>query len=171
MNRYRKHIIHLTSNYLLQTALQRQYQTLVLENLRTYEPPKSKGKLSRKLSNWLHGSLYEAILYKANRFGIRIKRVSARWISSYCPRYGVKGHKIGDPSNKTVNKLGRFFSFPHCHYTADRDYIASLNIYRMYQEHLKKHFHLRFSTPVSYKGAGIQRNRPHGAPVHLFSNG
>ena len=90
---------------------------------------------------------------------------------SYCPRCGAKGQKIGDPSTKTVDKLGRFFSCPRCHYTADRDYIASINIYRMYQEHLKKRFHLKLSKPVSYRGAGSPRNRPRGAPVHFFSNG
>lgn len=171
LNHHRKHIIHLASNYLLQTALLWQCQTLVLEDLRNYEPPKNKRKLSRKLSNWVRGSLYEALLYKAKRFGIRIKRVGARWTSTYCPRCGAKGQKIIDPSCKVAEKLGRYFSCPHCHYTADRDYIASINIYRMYQEHLKKRFHLQFSKPVSYMGAGIPRNRPRGALVHSFSNG
>jgi transposase len=105
---------------------------LVLEDLRAYEPPKNKHKLSRKLSNWLRGSLYELLLYKAKRLNIKIRRVSARWTSSFCPRCGQLGQKIIDPSIKTVDKLGRFFSCPHCHYTADRDVIDSVNIYRMY---------------------------------------
>ena len=171
LNRYRELILHLTSNYLLKFALLWQCQTLVLEDLRSYEPPKNKRKLSRKLSNWLRGSLYEVLLYKAKRFDIRIKRISARWTSSYCPRCGMLGQKISDPSKKTVDKLGRYFSCPHCHYTADRDVIGSINIYRMYQEHQKKRFHLKLAKPVSYMGAGIPRNRPRGAPVHCFSNG
>ncbi|MFX0205274.1 MAG: zinc ribbon domain-containing protein [Candidatus Hodarchaeota archaeon] len=171
LNRHRKNIIHQASNNLLKTALFWQYQTLVLEDLRSYKPPKSKHILSRKLSNWLRGSLYETLLYKAKRIGIRIKRVSASWTSGYCPRCGVKGREISDPSIKTVSRLGRYFFCPCCLYTADRDYIVSINIYRMYQEHLKKCFLLQLSKPVSYMGAGIPRNRPRGAPVHSFSNG
>ncbi len=171
LNRYRKQIMHLGSNHLLETALLWQCQTLVLEDLRNYDPLKNKCKLSRKLSNWLRGSLYRALIYKAKRFGIKITRVSARWTSSYCPRCGAKGQKIDDPSTKTLNKLGRYFSCPRCLFTADRDYIASINIYRMYQEHLKKRFQLKLSKPVSYMGAGIPRNRLRGAPVHSFPNG
>ncbi len=171
LNRYRELILHQTSNYLIETALLWQCQTLVLEDLRSYDPPKNKRKLSRKLSNWLRGSLYEVLLYKAKQFDINIKRVSARWTSSYCPRCGIMGQKISDPSKKTVDKLGRYFLCPHCHYTADRDVIGSVNIYRMYQEYQKNRFHLRLATPVSYMGAGTPRNRPRGAPVHILSNG
>ncbi len=171
LNRFRELILHLASNYLLETALLWQCQTLALEDLRTYEPPKNKRKLSRKLSSWLRGSLYEVLLYKAKQFGIRIKRVTARWTSSYCPRCGTKGQKIRDPHSLTVDPLGRFFSCPHCHYTADRDYIASVNIYRMYQEQQHKRFHLTLARPVSYMGAGIPRNRPRGASVQLSLNG
>jgi IS605 OrfB family transposase len=171
LNRQRELILHLTSKYLIKTALLWQCQTLVLEDLRSYEPPKNKRNLSRKLSNWLRGSLYEKLLYKAKQFGINIKRVSARWTSSYCPRCGMLGQKIIDPSNKTVDKLGRYFYCPHCQYTADRDVIGSVNIYRMHQEHQKRLFHLKLAKPVSYMGAGIPRNRPRGAPVHCFPNG
>ena len=171
LNRYRELILHLTSNYLLETALRWQCQTLVLEDLRSYDPPKNKRKLSRKLSNWLRGSLYKMLLYKAKRFGIKIMRVSARWTSSYCPRCGMLGQKVSDPSTRTVNKLGRYYYCPHCQYTADRDVIGSVNIYRMHQEHQRKRFHLKFAKPVSYMGAGIPRNRPRGAPVHCFPNG
>ncbi|MHA2215636.1 MAG: zinc ribbon domain-containing protein [Candidatus Hodarchaeales archaeon] len=168
LNRYRELILHLTSNYLLKNALLWQCHTIVLEDLRTYEPPKNRRKLSRKLSNWLRGSLYEVLLYKAKRFAIKIFRVSALWTSSYCPRYGEFGQKVVDPSQLTVDKQGRYFFCPHCQYTADRDYIASINIYRMYQEHQKKRFRLKFAKPVSYMGAGIPRNCPRGAPVHCF---
>ena len=170
LNRYRKNIIHLTSNYLLETALTWKCRTLVLEDLRNYAPPKNLRKLSRKLSNWLRGSLFEAIVYKAKRFGIRIIRVNAHWTSSYCPRCGFKGQKINNPSNKTVNKLGRFFFCPNCLYTADRDYIASVNIYRMFQEQLKKRYSLHHSKPVSYMGAVIPRDRLRGSPVHSSPN-
>jgi len=171
LNRYRALILHLTSNYLLETAVEWQCNTIVLEDLRTYEPPKNKRKLSRKLSNWFRGSLYEVLVYKAVRFGLKIKRVSARWTSTYCPQCRAKGQKIVEFCNQTVNPLGRFFSCPRCHFTADRDYIAALNIYRMYLQRRKKRYSLHHAMPVSYTGAGLPCNRPRGDPVQCFSNG
>lgn len=171
LNRYRELILHLTSNHLLETALQWQCQTIVLEDLRSYEPPKHKRKLSRKLSNWLRGSLYDILVYKAKRFGIQIKRVLARWTSSYCPRCGQKGTKIRDPWSKFVVKEGRFFYCPHCRFSADRDYIGSINIYRMYQEQRKSRYRIKFAKPLSYMGIGIPGNRPPGASVQVLLNG
>ncbi|MFX0209644.1 MAG: zinc ribbon domain-containing protein [Candidatus Hodarchaeota archaeon] len=171
LNRYRELILHLISNHLLETALRWQCRTLVLEDLRSYNPPKHKRKLSRKLSNWLRGSLYEILVYKANRLGIRVKRVLARWTSSSCPRCGQKGKKIRDPCSKTVVKKGRFFYCPHCHYSADRDYLGALNIYRMYQEWRKKRYSLKLAKPLSYMGIGIPCNRPPGASVQILLNG
>ncbi len=171
LNRSRELILHLVSNHLLETALQWQCRTIILEDLRSYEPPKHKHKLSRKLSNWLRGSLYDLLVYKARRFGIRIKRVLAHWTSSYCPRCGQKGNKIRDPSSKIIFKKGRFFSCSLCHYSADRDYIGALNIYRMYQEQCKKRYNIQIAKPLSYMGIGIPCNRPPGVSGQVFLNG
>jgi len=171
LNRYRELILHLTSNHLLETALHWRCRTIVLEDLRSYEPPKHKRKLSRKLSNWLRSSLYDLLVYKSKRFGLRIKRVLARWTSSYCPRCGRKGNKIRDPSSKIVFKAGRFFYCPFCRYSADRDYIGSINIYRVYQEQRKKRYSIKFAKPLSYMGMGIPCNRPPGASVQVLLNG
>ncbi len=171
LNRYHELLLHLTSNHLLATALHWQCRTIVLEDLRSYDPPKHKRKLSRKLSNWLRGSLYDLLAYKAKRLGIRIKRVLAHWTSSYCPRCGQKGNKIRDPCSKNGFKEGRFFSCPHCRYSADRDYIGSVNIYRMYQEQRKKRYRIKFAKPLSYMGIGIPCNRPPWASVQVLLNG
>jgi IS605 OrfB family transposase len=162
LNRYRKLLLHLTSNQLLNTALQWQCQTIVLEDLRSYDPPKNKRKLSRNLSNWLRGALYEILVYKAKRLGIQVKRVLARWTSSYCPRCGQKGRKLSDPCRQIIFKQGRFFLCPFCQYSADRDYIGALNIYRMFQEQQRRRYRLRCAKPVSYMGPGIPPNRPGG---------
>jgi len=171
LTRYRELILHLTSNQLLETALQWRCRTIVLEDLRSYDPPKHKRKLSRQLSNWLRGSLYEVLVYKAKRLGVRIKRVLARWTSSYCPRCGQKGVKIRDPCSQIVFKKGRFFFCPQCRYSADRDYIGSLNIYRMYQEQCQNRYRIQFAKPLSYMGIGIPCNCPPGASVQVFLNG
>jgi len=162
LNRYREEILHLASNQLLETALSWGCSTIVLEDLRNYEPPKHKRKLSRKLSNWLRGALYQILSYKAQRFGIKIARINPRWTSSYCPRCGAKGEKISDPRTRKAIKRGRFFHCTSCSYLADRDYIAAINIYRKYQELRKKRFSLKHSKPVPYMAAGIPLNRPSG---------
>jgi IS605 OrfB family transposase len=171
LNRYRALILRETSNVLLDTAVQWGCPLIVLEDLRTYDPPKHKHQLSRKLSNWLRGSLYDILVYKARRVGIRVKRVAARWTSSYCSRCGCKGQKISDPSDLRATKTGRFFCCPSCQYRADRDYIGAVNIYRMYQESKRKRYSLRAARPVSYTGAGIPPNRPGGASAHLRMGG
>jgi len=166
LNRYREEILHLASNQLLETALRWQCKTIVLEDLRNYEPPKHRKKLSRKLSNWLRGALYEILSYKAKRFGIRIVRINPRWTSTFCPRCGAKGEKISDPRSRHVIKRGRFFHCASCNYLADRDYIAAINIYRVYQEHRKKRFSIKNAKPVPYTATGIPLNRPSGDTTH-----
>ena len=165
LNRYRENILHQTSNHLIAIATKWQCSTIVLEDLRAYKPPKGRRTLSRKLSNWLRGSLFDILSYKARRVGLRVVRVSARWTSSYCPRCGQKGSKIVDPCSSAVSPKGRFFSCPFCSFSADRDYIASLNVYRMYENRRQKRFALRFAKPVSYMGAGFLRDRPRGAAI------
>ena len=168
LNRYREEILHLASNQLLETALRWGCNTIVLEDLRNYEPPKHRRKLSRKLSNWLRGALYELLRYKAKRFGIKLVRVNPRWTSSYCPRCGAKGVKISEPRTRQVVKSGRFFHCPCCTYIADRDYIAAINIYRMYQELRNKRCSLKHSKPVPYMATGIPLNRPSGDSTQLL---
>jgi IS605 OrfB family transposase len=168
LNRYRNLIPHLASNVLIEKALHWRCSVIVLEDLRTFEPPKHKRKLSRKLSSWLRGALYKTVIYKARRVGIVVKRVSARWTSSYCPRCGHRGQKIMDPMSLVVIKTGRFFHCTQCSYLADRDYVGAVNIYRMYQEHLNKRHSIRFAKLVSYTGTGIPLNRPSGASTQDF---
>ncbi len=171
LNRYREEILHLASNQLLETALRWQCKTIALEDLRKYETPKHRRKLSRKLSNWLRGALYDILSYKAKRLGIRIARVNPRWTSTFCPRCGAKGEKISDPRSRHAIKRGRFFQCSACCYLADRDYIAAINIYRVYQELRKKRFSLKQAKPVPYMATGIPLNRPSGDSTPLLVGG
>ena len=168
LNRYRQEILHLASNQLLETALRWRCNTIVLEDLRNYEPPKHWRTLSRKLSNWLRGALYEILIYKATCFGIKIVRVNPRWTSTFCPRCGAKGEKISDPRSRQALKRGRFFYCGSCSYLADRDYIVAINIYRVYQELRKKRFSLKHAKLVPYMAKGIPLNRPSGDSTHVL---
>jgi putative transposase len=168
LNRYREEMLHLASNHLLETALRWGCKTIVLEDLRNYQTPKHRRKLSRKLSNWLRGALYELLKYKAQRCGIKLVRVNPRWTSSYCPRCGAKGVKISEPRTRQVIKSGRFFYCEGCSYLADRDYIAAVNIYRVYQERRNKRFSIKQAKPVPYTATGIPLNRPSGDSIHVL---
>lgn len=140
-------------------------QNIVLEDLRSFNPPKNQRKLSRKFSNWLRGSLYKVLLYKGAHYNIQIKRVSARWTSTYCPRCGKKGKKIVDSNSQIVDPRSRCFLFSVCGFTADRDYIDELNIYRMYEQTQENLFKLYTAVPVSYMGAGLPCDRPRETPI------
>ncbi len=171
LNRYREELLHFTSNQLLETASKWSCQTIVLEDLRSYEPPKNKRKLSRKLSNWMRGALYKILRYKAKRVGIQILRVNPRWTSSYCPRCGQKGQKIRDTRDRRQNKRGRMFECPACLFLADRDYIGALNIYRMYQEYRQKSYSIKQAKSVPYMATDIPLNRPSGASTQQALGG
>ncbi|MHA2496718.1 MAG: zinc ribbon domain-containing protein [Candidatus Hodarchaeales archaeon] len=66
---------------------------------------------------------------------------------------------------------GRFFSCPSCEFTADRDYIAAINIYRMHQARQKKQYHLKRAKPVPYMATGIPLNRLSGDPAQVPLSG
>ncbi|MHA2173822.1 MAG: hypothetical protein ACXABI_03270 [Candidatus Hodarchaeales archaeon] len=44
-------------------------------------------------------------------------------------------------------------------------------IYRMFQEHHRKRYSLRFAKPVSYMGTSIPPNRPGGVSAHFRMGG
>ncbi|MCK5587361.1 MAG: transposase, partial [Candidatus Lokiarchaeota archaeon] len=91
--------------------------------------------------------------------------------STFCPRCGAKGEKISDPRSRHVIKRGRFFYCGSCSYLADRDYVAAINIYRVYQEMRKKRFSLKHAKLVPYMATGIPLNRPSGDSTHFLIGG
>ncbi|MFX1512863.1 MAG: zinc ribbon domain-containing protein [Promethearchaeota archaeon] len=95
-------------------------------------------------------------------YGIKSTRVNPRWTSSYCSQCGKKGIKITESRHKKMKKAGRLFHCKVYGFTADGDYIASLNIYRMYQEQKRKRYSLKQTKTVPYMAAGIPLNRPSG---------
>ena len=150
-DRIRQELLHSVSNHLINKAQQWQVETIVLEDLRSYEPPKTGKIISRKLSEWFRGSLYELLVYKGNKYGIKIERINPKYTSSYCPRCGCKGHKIRDPKIKKQDTKGRFFSCPNCSFMADRDYNAALNIYRVFLNTKQKKYTIFQAPTVTYK--------------------
>ena len=149
-NSLRREIVHLLTKHLVQRAIRWQASTIVLEDLRSYHPPRGQGVSSRKLSEWLRGAVYEVLTYKAALDGIAVRRVNPRYTSSYCPRCGKKGRKISDPRRRRRTVRGRFFHCPHCHFVADRDYVGALNVYRRYCAQQKQNYSLKTAPLLPY---------------------
>ncbi|MFX0114073.1 MAG: zinc ribbon domain-containing protein [Candidatus Hodarchaeota archaeon] len=95
------------------------------------KPPRGKRQLSRHLSEWPRGRVPEVLTYKCQEAGIQLATANPWDTSSYCPRCGQKGHKILAPNSFTTDPKGLYFHCAHCHFTADRDYVGALNLYRV----------------------------------------
>jgi len=151
-------------NYLLDLAKFYGCATIVLENLGSFEAP-AGGKWSRRLNNWLRGSLFISLEERGIRSGWKVKKVNPRGTSSYCPRCAKRGRKVINYTSIEQNDYGRCFYCPHCHYRADRDYIGALNIYRMYREKARKIYWLSSARPIFYTNIGLPPYRSGGNTV------
>ncbi|MFQ5980811.1 MAG: zinc ribbon domain-containing protein [Candidatus Heimdallarchaeota archaeon] len=69
------------------------------------------------------------------------------------------------------NPKGRMFHCPSCDFLADRDYIAALNISRMFHEQRQKRYSLTHAKSVPYMATDIPLNRPSGASPQLSLGG
>lgn len=162
LTRIRKQEVSLLTKHLLELAQQYGCSSIVLEDLRAIQPLKNRKKWSRRLSNWFHGLLAHTLSYKAELIGIALKFVNPRGTSSYCPRCGCQGQKIENPSTKKVNTLGRAFYCQNCLFVGDRDYVGSLNVYRLYESYSRKNYSLSSSRPVLYQSNRHPLNRSSG---------
>lgn len=174
LDRYRTELAHTLCNQLLSHALFYNCKIIILENLGSLGPPKGAKRLSRRLSNWLRGRISQILTYKCPSAGLYFFQVNPWGTSSYCPRCGLRGFKVRAPNDFTVIKTGRFFYCPSCSYSADRDYVAALNIYRVFRLNtslLKScqlhHQTLHTAIPVLYQSSGTPLNRPSGDSVAI----
>lgn len=84
-----------------------------------------------------------------------MQKVNPWGTSTYCPRCTARGNKVQGPNNLTPTKLGRWFICPECHFSAERDYIAAINIYRASFINYKEIRSLAQTNPVPYMDMGI----------------
>ncbi len=175
LDRYRNELAHTLCNQLLSQALLFNCEIIILENLGSIGTPKGAKQLSRRLSNWLRGRISQLLAYKCPSAGLHFFQVNPWGTSSYCPRCGLRGLKVRAPNDFTVSKSGRFFHCPSCGFTADRDYVGALNIYRVFRLNtspLKSRASRRRQTlhtaiPVLYQRTGTPLNRPSGGSVTI----
>ena len=156
-NRLGEELAHTTTNIFIKIAQKWQCTKILIEDLRSYKPPKGRRSWSRKLSYWLRGKITFLLEYKSKEKGITLQKICPWNTSSHCPRCTAKGLKVKGPNNLEENKCGRFFHCPECGFTADRDYIAALNIYRASFIDHQEIKSLKDTRPVPYMDSGILR--------------
>ena len=165
LNHIRKEISYAVVKELLRQAGTQHCTTIVLENLKSYSPPKGRHELSRRLNNWLRGRIVTLLQHKTVLLGIHVKLVPAYWTSSYCPRCGLKGQKVDTTTATKENATGRCFYCPHCEFRADRDYVGALNVYRVFLVPKKQRSNITLAKPIFYTKIGLPVHRSAGKTV------
>ncbi len=154
-NRLGEELAHTTTNILIQIALDWNCTKIVIEDLRDYKPPRGRRNWSRRLSEWLRGRIAFLLEYKCQTKGLTLQKVCPWNTSSHCPRCTTKGVKVKGPNNPLEDKRGRWFHCPQCGFTADRDYIAAINIYRASFIDYQTIKSLKDTSPVPYMDSEI----------------
>ena len=155
IKRIREEIANSVANLLIKIALDWQCQKIIFEDLRHFKPRRNN-KWSRKLSEWLRGRIPDLVEHRCDEKGLTLQKVNPWKTSSYCPRCNsTSSQRLLGPNNAKLTTKGRWFNCPDCGFTADRDYIAALNIYRASFIDYKKIKSLTQTNPIPYMDIGI----------------
>jgi putative transposase len=108
---------------------------LLFERLRTIKP--SKGSTSRRMNrrraNQLRGKINQQAKDKAYLHRIVTVEVNAHGTSQYCSRCGAKGERFSSQNGQRIAvKWGNLFFCPLCHYEANADFNASVNVHHSF---------------------------------------
>jgi putative transposase len=129
----REQIQHHVANTLVWLAAQHNCETVVFESLEDLEAGKGMGGgTSWQISSWARGSLLQKVEYKADVVDIDVETVNPWRTSRYCPRCGEYGNTVKSPSNPVEIRSGGHFQCSNCRFEGDRDYVASLNVARVF---------------------------------------
>jgi putative transposase len=111
---------------------------LLFERLRKIKPGKgSKSqRMNRRRANQLRGKIREHAKDKAYVQQVVTVEVNPHGTSQYCSRCGALGERFSSRGGKRiVENWGKLFFCPVCHYEANADFNASVNVHRsFYQE-------------------------------------
>ncbi len=178
-----RELAHLAANVLILLATVFQCELIAGESLKTL---KSTGRGRGKKGKWqkwrnnttIRGELWRVLHYKCRLFGIRLVSVNPEKTSHTCPRCGKPTDTYAAPDrlDKAIDS-GHWLYCAACHYHADRDYAASLNIARLglaFLLHVQRTSHYRWFSvtdksvkPTSYTGVGAALLVP--PPIRLDS--
>jgi len=109
---------------------------LLFERLRKI---KAKGgsksrRMNRRQANQLRGKINRYSKDKAYAaYSAVTVEVNPHGTSQYCSRCGARGERFSYQSGKRLKvKWGKLFACPRCHYEANADYNASVNVHRSF---------------------------------------
>ncbi len=108
---------------------------LLFERLRKIKPGKgSKSRrMNRKRANQLRGKINQHARDKAYVEGVVTVEVNPHGTSQYCSRCGAKGERFSYRGGKRIKEpWGKLFVCPVCHYEANADFNASVNVHRSF---------------------------------------
>ena len=108
---------------------------LLFERLRTIKPgagSKSR-RMNRRRANQLRGKIREHAKEKAYVQQVVTVEVNPHGTSQYCSRCGAKGERFSYLGDKRIKaKWGKLFWCPVCHYEANADFNASVNVHHSF---------------------------------------
>ncbi len=108
---------------------------LLFERLRKIKPGKgSKSRrMNRRRANQVRGKIRDHAKDKAYVQHIVTVEVNPHGTSQYCSRCGTKGERFSYRGGKRVReKWGKLFGCPVCHYEANADFNASVNVHHSF---------------------------------------
>jgi hypothetical protein len=111
---------------------------LLFERLRKIKPQgasKSR-RMNRRQANQLRGTINQTAREQAYALGVVTVETNAHGTSQYCSRCGARGERFSLRGGVRIQaRWGKLFSCPVCHYEANADHNASVNVHHsFYQE-------------------------------------
>jgi putative transposase len=130
----REQLVHDVANQVAALALVYDVDAVVHEDLRSLSPPSGEGGLSWELSSWARREIVEKIEYRCEYVGVDVERVYPQGTSRVCPRCGSTGHTCKSPAHDEEVWWGGHFRCDNarCEFEGDRDYIAAVNVARVF---------------------------------------
>jgi putative transposase len=108
---------------------------LLFERLRIIKRGKASKsrRLNRKQANQVRGQINERSREKAFAAGTVTVEVNPHGTSQYCSQCGAKGERFSHRGGVCIKvRWGKLFRCPHCHYEANADFNASVNVHRSF---------------------------------------
>ncbi|WP_173013100.1 zinc ribbon domain-containing protein [Candidatus Uabimicrobium amorphum] len=137
-----KEIAHTTANIIVFFAQHFNCSKIYCENLKSLKSQKKSKDKNREINTTVRQKIMSLVDYKARLCGITLaKPVHPAGTSSLCPRCSHKGQHIKASDNKQkIHKTFSWFHCAKCKFSADRDYVACINIARkvLFKKNLKK---------------------------------
>ena len=161
-----RELAHLAANVLLLLATTFGCSLICGESLKTL---KSTGRgrgvrgkwRNRRNNTTIRSEIWRILRYKSHLTGIRFRSERPRGTSHTCPRCAQPANTYRSPRLEHRSepiKWGRWLVCSHCSYSADRDYVAAVNIARLgaaYLTHIQatRKAHAFSVTDVSVKSS------------------